>query len=226
MFLVLIGLLLPAIFDITERDIARASNAVALDEWLSLCVSVVLILLYIGNLIYTLITHRDIFSGEQEHQEARWSLWKALGILVAATVFTAIESEMLSNALEATAGTLGISNFFLGVVVLALGGNIAEYVSSAYFAKQGDMNLAISITVGATIQVALFVAPLLVLISYLMGQPMDLVFSNPLELIAIASVALVVGAISKDGEATWFEGALLIGVYLLMALAFFFVTPL
>ena len=226
LFLVLIGLMLPAIFDITERDIARASNAVVLDERLSLSVSVVLILLYIGNLIYTLITHRDIFSGEQEHQEARWSLWKALGILVAATVFTAIESEMLSNALEATAGILGISNFFLGVVVLAVGGNIAEYVSSAYFAKQGDMNLAISITVGATIQVALFVAPLLVLISYLMGQQMDLVFSNPLELIAIASVALVVGAISKDGEATWFEGALLIGVYLLMALAFFFVTPL
>jgi Ca2+:H+ antiporter len=224
--LALIGLLLPAIFDFTERDIVRAANTTALDENLSLSVSVVLILLYVANLIYTLVTHRDVFSGEAEPAQANWSLRRSLAVLVGATIFTAVESEMLSGALEATAGILGVSEFFLGVVVLAIAGNVAEYISASVFAFRGNIDLAFSITIGATIQVALFVAPVLVLLSNVIGHPMDLVFSNPIELIAIAAVAFVVEAISKDGEVTWFEGMLLVGVYLLMAMAFFFVSPL
>jgi Ca2+:H+ antiporter len=233
LMLALIGLLLPAIFDFTERDLARVANASPLDERLSLMVSIVLVLLYIGNLIYTLVTHDDIFSSQESEagqneaeQKAHWPLWRALLVLTAATIFTAWEAELTSGALEETAKAMGVSDFFLGVIVLALVGNIAEYVSAIYFARRNQMDMVMSISVGATVQVALFVAPLLVLISYIIGHPMDLVFNNPMELVAIASVAIIESAISKDGEVTWFEGVLLVGVYLMMAFAFFYVTPI
>jgi Ca2+:H+ antiporter len=153
-------------------------------------------------------------------------LRKAVFILIAATVVTAIEADLVSGALESTAGSLGVSTFFLGVIVLAVVGNAAEYVSAVYFARKDQMSLVMSITVGSTIQVGLLIAPLLVLVSYLIGRPMNLVFANPLELIAIAGVAFAVNAIAEDGEVTWFEGALLLGVYLILGIAFFFVTPL
>ncbi len=146
-------------------------------------------------------------------------------VLLGATAVTAVEAELISSALEKTAGAIGVTTFFLGVILLAVIGNVAEFVSAIYFARQGDMDLAMPITVGSTVQVALFIAPLLVIISFLIGKPMDLVFNNPVELIAIVGVAFTVNAISKDGQANWFEGMLLIGVYLLMAIAFFLVTP-
>ena len=142
-----------------------------------------------------------------------------------ATGVLAFEAELVSNALEATAQKLGLSTFFLGIAVLAVIGNAAEYISAAYFARKDRMGLVMTITVGSTIQVALFVAPLLVLISYFAGHPMDLVFDNVLELIAIAGVAFAVNAIAQDGETTWFEGLLLVATYVLFGLAFFFVTP-
>jgi Ca2+:H+ antiporter len=229
LILAVIALLLPALFDLTERSVTGAAHADALDEKLSLGVSVVLILVYISNLIYTLITHRSVFAlgdGEDEvHHGERWPLWKALGVLVAATVVTAIEAEIVSGALEATSSQLGLSTFFLGIIVLAVVGNAAEYVSAVYFARKDRMGLVMGITVGATIQVALLVAPVLVIVSYFMGHPMNLVFSNPLELIAIAGVAFAVNAISQDGETTWFEGVLLLAVYVLFGIAFYFVTP-
>ena len=231
LMLVLIGLLLPAIFDFTEKSIANVENASMLDESLSLAVSVVLILLYIANLVYTLVTHEDLFS-EAEQVEERfqpgskpWPVWQSILIMLVATAATAWEAELISLSLEASAAQIGVSEFFLGVVVLAIIGNITEYVTGIFFAQRKRMTVAMSISVGGTIQVALFVAPLLVIISNFIGTPMNLVFSNPIELIAIASAAFTVEAISRDGEVTWFEGALLIGVYALMAAAFFFVTP-
>jgi Ca2+:H+ antiporter len=142
---------------------------------------------------------------------------------VIATAFTAWEAELVSGALEATAGALGMTTFFLGVVVLAIIGNAAEYVSAIYFARKDEMGMVMSITVGSSIQVALLMAPLLVIVSWLMGSPMNLVFDNPLELIAIAGVSFAVNAIAVDGETTWFEGVLLLGVYVVLAMAFFFV---
>jgi Ca2+:H+ antiporter len=117
-----------------------------------------------------------------------------------------------------------LSTFFLGIIVLAVVGNAAEYISAVYFARRDQMGLVMTITVGSTIQVALFTAPALVLISYALGTPLDLVFSNPLELIAIAAAAFAVNSIAQDGETTWFEGVLLLAVYVLLALAFLFVT--
>jgi Ca2+:H+ antiporter len=104
-------------------------------------------------------------------------------------------------------------------------GNAAEYVAAVYFARAGRLGLAMAVTVGSTIQVALLVAPVLVLVSYVIGHPMNLVFANPLELVAIAAVALVVNTIVHDGEATWFEGILLLSLYAILGLAFYFVTP-
>jgi len=195
-------------------------------EW-NVNVAVVLIVVYGANLVYTLVTHRDVFAPNEprEAREKAWSMRRALAVLLAATVGTAWMAELVSGALEATATAIGVSTFFLGVVVLAIIGNVAEYVSSIYFARKGQLGLVATITLGSTIQVALLVAPILVLVSYVAGAPMDLVFDNPLELVAIASVALAVNAITRDGEATWFEGVLLLGVYVLLAFAFFFATP-
>jgi Ca2+:H+ antiporter len=231
LIMVTIALLLPALFDYTERGVLRHPNAAALDEHLSLGVAIVLILVYVGNLIYTLVTHRDIFartpaySEEAEPQiEAPWPLGRSILILAGATVLTALEAELVSSTVEVTATHLGLTPFFLGVIVLAVVGNAAEYISAVYFARRGQMGLVIGITVGSTIQIGMLVAPLLVIISYLLGHPMNLVFENPIELIAIAGAAFIVNSIAQDGETTWFEGVLLLAVYLLFALAFFLVT--
>jgi Ca2+:H+ antiporter len=233
LILVTIAVMLPALFDYTERGVLRDPNTAALDEHLSLGVAVVLILVYIGNLIYTLVTHRDIFARASAYSEepepepeaaAPWPLSRAILILAAATVFTALEAELVSKTVEATATRLGLTPFFLGVIVLAVVGNAAEYISAVYFARRGQMGLVIGITVGSTIQIGLLVAPLLVIISYLIGHPMNLVFENPIELIAIAGAAFIVNSIAQDGETNWFEGVMLLAVYLLFALAFFLVT--
>lgn len=238
LILAVIALLLPAVFDYTERGLnVERATADTLDERLSLGVAVVLIVVYLGNLIYTLVTHRDVFElptdeesaaseggNSGHHHGTGWSLKKSLLILAGATVATAVEAELVSGALETTAHQLGLSTFFLGVTLLAVVGNAAEYVSAVYFARQNKMGLVMTITVGSTIQIALLVAPLLVLISWALGKPMNLVFSNPIELIAIAATAFVVNAIAHDGETTWFEGVMLLAVYALLGLCFFFVT--
>jgi Ca2+:H+ antiporter len=222
LILSVIALLLPALFDYTERGMDQPRRQM-LDERLSLWVSAVLIVVYVANLIYTLVTHRDVFELEEdEHTHASWPLWKALGTLLGATALIAIEAELVSRGLEEAALKLGLSEFFLGIIVLAVVGNAAEYISAVYFARQDRMGLVVTITVGSTIQVALFTAPLLVLISRLMGRPMDLVFANPMELIAIAGCAFAIDSIAQDGETTWFEGVLLLAVYALLGLAFFF----
>jgi Ca2+:H+ antiporter len=225
LMLAMIALLIPALFDMTERSRVSADETHVLDEHLSLAVSVVLILVYIANLVYTLVTHRDVFASaqEEEHGTAHWSARKAVMVLVGATAVTALQAELVSGSLEATAAGFGLTPFFLGITVLAVVGNAAEYISAVYFARQNRMGLVMSITVGSTIQIALLVAPVLVIVSYLFGKPMDLVFSNPLELMAIAGVAFTVNTIAHDGETTWFEGVMLLAVYGLLAIAFFFV---
>lgn len=237
-----IALMIPALFDYTERGISDSAMASVLDEHLSLGVAVVLLLVYAANLVYSLVTHRDMFhAAEQEAEESSrnrgprrksehevselWPVWKVIAILIGATIVTAIEAELVSKALDETSTQLGVTKFFLGITVLAVVGNAAEYVSAVSFARKDRMGLVMSITVGSAIQIALLVAPILVIASYFMGHPMNLVFGNPLELIAIAGVAFAVNSIAQDGETTWFEGVLLLAVYALLGMAFYFVTP-
>ena len=231
LILSVIALLTPALFDYTERGVYGVRDPRAADDRLSLGVSVVMIVVYVANLLYTLVTHRCVFELPPEDEEAggghgaRWPLWKALAVLLVATAFVALEAELISGALEPTGARLGLSPFFLGVIVLAVVGNAAEYISALYFARRDRMGLVLTITVGSTIQIALLTAPLLVLLSHAFGHPMNLVFANPLELVAIAGVAFAVNAIAHDGETTWFEGLLLIAVYAILALAFYYVVP-
>lgn len=225
LILSVIGLMVPALFDYTERGIFATPNPIPQDEYLSLGVSLVLIAVYLANLVYTLVTNRNEFEEVGESVQAEWPLWKSMGVLILGTALTALEAELISGALTETAGQLGLSTFFLGIIVLAVIGNASEYIAAIYFARQGQMGMVMSITVGSTIQMALLTAPLLVIISYFMGTPMNLVFSNPLELIAVAGVAFTVNAIAEDGMTTWLEGVLLVAVYLILGLAFLFVTP-
>ncbi len=226
----LIALLIPVLFNYTERRVfaANPKELGSLDEHLSISVAIVLILVYCANLLYTLVTHRDVFASRKRDTkpgESIWPLWQSLAVLCAATVAVAVESGLIAGSLEATGSQLGLTPLFLGVIVLALIGNAADLLAAVYFARQDRMGLVMGICVGSTVQVALLLAPALVLISYLMGQPMNLVFTNPLELIAIIGAVFVVNSIASDGETTWFEGLLLIAVYCLLGLAFFFATP-
>jgi Ca2+:H+ antiporter len=235
LILSVIALLLPALFHITERAALGSAATKHLDERLSLGVSVVLLVVYVANLIYTLVTHRDVFATPEEDDAhgstpdgaARrpWPAWRSLAVLFGGTAFVAWEAEIVSGALAATASSFGVTQFVLGVIVLAVVGNASEYLAAVFYARKDRMSMAMSITVGSSIQVALLVAPLLVLLSYFLGKPMNLVFASPLELIAIAGVAFSVNAIAQDGESTWFEGVLLLAVYALFALAFYFVVP-
>jgi Ca2+:H+ antiporter len=133
-----------------------------------------------------------------------------------------LESELISDALADAATSLHLSATFLGVIVLALVGTVADLFSAVWFAHQDRMSLVMSVCIGSAIQVALVVAPLLVILSWLIGSPMTLIFGNPLDLFAIAGTAFIVNAITGDGETTWFEGVLLIGVYVVLGTAFFF----
>ena len=237
--LTLIALLLPAAFDLALRGRGAATGPG--DEALSLGVAAILLLLYAGNLAYTLVTHSDVFAGDDapptpRHaatprsaaaapaattEDAPWSLARALLVLVAATLAIAWDSEIVSSALEATGSALGLSATFLGVVALALVGTSADLFAAVGFARADRMGLVLSICVGSAIQMALVVAPALVLLSWAIGHPMTLVFA-PLDLFAIAAAALIVNSVAGDGETTWFEGLLLVGVYVLLALGFFF----
>lgn len=225
LILAVIALLLPAVFDYTGRLEGYARDLRITDEELSRSASVVLLLLYCGNLGYTLVTHRDVFADDESQGKAAWGLSTSIAVMIASTAVIALEAEMVSGALTQTARTLGFSPTFLGVIVLALVGTSADLFAASWFARREKMGLALSICIGSAIQVALVVAPLLVLISALMGQPMNLVFHNPLYLFAIASTAFIVNAIARDGETAWFEGLLLIGVYVLFGLGFFYTGP-
>lgn len=230
LLIVTLALLLPAVFD--HADVARAAPASvrAVSELdLSIGVSAVLLLLYAGNLVFTLVTHRDAFArgdaGTTQETTAPWSLAAALGVLVAATAAVAGCAEFVSSALQASATALGLPLLFVGVVPLALIGTAADLFAAVSFARQNRMGLVMSICVGSSIQVGLVVAPLLVLISWTIGRPMTLVFPSALDLFAIAGAAFVTRSIAADGETNWFEGLVLVGMYVLLALAFFFVSP-
>jgi len=222
LILALIALLLPAMFDYTERSLFNAPNSEVLDEKLSVSFSVVLILLYAANLFYTLVKRNDVFERPDAERESAWPLWKSIAVLVGGTVVVAVESDLVAGSLRETAQTLSLSSMFLGIIVLSLIGNAADITAAVYFARQDRMGLVLSLCLGSSVQVALVLAPALVLISYAMGHPMNLIFSNPLELTALVGAVFAVRSIASDGETNWFEGVLLIGVYSLFGIAFFF----
>jgi Ca2+:H+ antiporter len=222
LLLVAIAILLPAVFNATEHVLAPGANLRLRDEQLSLSVSVALLLLYGAHLVYVLVTHRNMFAVGEKKGRPKWGLKLGLGVMICGTLAIAIESELVTARLAESASVLGFTPTFMGVVILALVGTIADLFASVAFARADRMDIAIGMCVGSAIQIALVVAPVLVLASWAIGHPMNLVFGSPVDLFAVASAAFVVRAIAADGETTWFEGFLLIGVYALFALAYFF----
>lgn len=193
---------------------------------LSLEISVVLILTYVASLLFTLKTHRNLFQGgdgegaDDEHGPS-WSVGRSVAVLAGATALIAVVAEWMVGSVEHAAHSLGMNNVFVGVIVVAIVGNAAEHSTALVVALKNRMELAVGIALGSSIQIALFVAPVLVFASYLIGpSPMDLVFT-PAEVIAIVMAVLVAEQVIADGESHWLEGVQLLSVYAILALLFY-----
>ena len=204
-----------------------ASRVPDVPQALSLYISLVLLLVYGLFLVYSLVTHKSLFAGEPVVRDASmpplWSMKKALLVLAAATLMIAWISEILVAAIEPSAHQLGLSNLFVGVFIVAILGNAAEHFSAISAARKNRMDLALSISIGSSIQVALFVAPVLVLASYAIGTtPMDLAFPGGLVLSVLLAV-LITGQVAADGRSDWLKGVQLLAVYLILGLAYFFI---
>lgn len=216
-----IALLLPAVFHLIAGQQAHARE---LD--LSLEISVVLFIVYVLSLIFTLKTHTHLYVGAPDAEEEEavgthgWSKGKSMAVLFVATALVAVMSEFLVGAVEAASHTLGLTEVFVGVILVAIIGNAAEHSTAVLMAMKNKMNLAINIAVGSSLQVALFVAPVLVFASYAFGKPMDLIFTS-MEVVAVGVSVLVTALISQDGESNWMEGVLLLAVYAILGLTFF-----
>ncbi len=221
LFLAVVALVMPAVFDLTVFGTIVYTKPPV--EQLSILVSAVLLATYVANLIFSLRTHRHFFT-TQPHAapEPRLSVSGALLLLLVATVLVGVEGELLVGAIQATTAALGLTQFFVGVIVVAIVGNAAEYFSAMLVAKRNNMELAMTIATGAAAQIALFVAPVLVFASLIMGSPMSLVF-NVFEIAGVTLSVLALGIVSLDGESTWFEGVQLAAVYAVLAIVFYFV---
>ncbi len=189
---------------------------------LSLVTSAVLLATYAAGLIFSLRTHAHLFSAEQEEEMhgARWSVRKAVLVLLVATVAVAGLSELLVSGVEGVTRQLGWSEVFVGVVVVALLGNAAEHASAVTAAQRDDMDLALSIALGSATQIALLVAPVLVFVGAVTGHSIDLLFDT-FEVAAVVIGVGLVNLVASDGESTWLEGAQLLASYAIMAAAFF-----
>jgi Ca2+:H+ antiporter len=226
------ALLMPAVFELIEGTGLPAVSAelVKYDstvEGLSIAVSVVLVLCYIAGLFFSLKTHKAIFNpvadaAEEAHEEHEvWSVRKSLIALAIAGAAVGLMSEILVGSITEASESIGMSEFFIGVIVVAIVGNAAEHWVAVLVAFKGKMDLAVNIAIGSSAQIALFVAPALVFLSYVVGpEPMPLVF-NGFELAAVLIAAFVANAVTQEGESTWYEGVLLLAVYAVLGITFF-----
>lgn len=213
-----IGLVVPAVFH------RLASPYTARELRLDTEIAVVLFLTYCASLIFTLKTHRQLFGAEEsgERDESLPSVRSSVLTLLAATAAVAVVSELLVDAVSHATGSLRISHLFVGVVIVAFVGNAAEHYSAVVMARRDRMDAAIGIAVGSSTQIALFVAPVLVFLSYAIAPaPMDLLFTT-FELVAIGVAVLSIAFIAHDGETNWMEGVQLLAVYAILALGFYF----
>ena len=211
-----IGLCIPAIFTHTIRPNLLNTRY----EGLSILVAIVMIVIYVLSLFFTFSTHKELYSINAEHEgTAKWSLKKAITILIIATVLIAIESEFLVGGIEAITETLGWSEFFVGIILIPIIGNAAEHSTAVAMALKNKMDVALEIAMGSSLQVILFVAPVLIFIS-LLFTPMSIIF-NAFELVALIASVIIANQVSRDGECNWLEGATLIAVYIIIAASFF-----
>ena len=214
-----IGLCVPALFTHTVPiDLLNTTY-----EGLSIFVAVVMFIIYVLSLYFSFGTHKHIYTVDEEPsgEKAKWSLKKSIIILIIATIFIAIESEFLVGGIEDITASLGWSEFFVGIILIPIIGNAAEHSTAVLMALKDKMDVALEIALGSSLQIILFVAPILIFIS-LFFTPMSIIF-NEFELIALTAAILIANKVSHDGESNWLEGVQLLAVYLIIAAAFFIV---
>jgi Ca2+:H+ antiporter len=215
--LALVALAVPSLFDAAiEPDLAAELG-------LSEGVAIIMIVLYALAMVYNFTngagTTRE--AAVEETVQPHWSVQRSLIVLTAATLGIVFMSEVLVGAVEAVTVALGLTEFFLGIIIIPLVGNVAEHLVAVIVAYKNKMELSLAVSLGSSLQIALFVAPVLVFVSLFFGQPLLLVFNN-FELIALVAASFIAAFIALDGESNWLEGAMLLAVYLIVAVAFFF----
>jgi len=224
MNLAVIAILLPTAVQYTSTGIPEETL-----QTLSVAVAIVLITVYVLTLFFSMKTHSylyDVGMAENEDEDIKKpsyqpNLWLWVGILLIVTLGVAVESELLVESLEIATKDLGLPALFTGVIFLPIIGNAAEHATAVTVAMKDKMDLSVSVALGSSLQIALFVAPVLVIAGWIIGQPMDLNF-NPFELVAVAVSVLIANSISSDGNSNWLEGILLLATYAVIALAFYF----
>jgi Ca2+:H+ antiporter len=228
LFLAATALVMPAIFELVGGQGLPRVGAERVDfgptiEHLSIAVACVLILSYISGLYFSLKTHRDIFNPPYESEDTLgWSTRRSVLMLAIAGVAVGGMSEILVGSIAEASESVGLTEFFIGVIVVAIVGNAAEHWVAVLVAYKNKMDLAVNIAIGSSAQIALFVAPILVLVSFVFGPgPMPLVF-NGFEVGAVLIAVLIANQVTNEGESTWFEGVQLLGVYVILALVFGF----
>jgi Ca2+:H+ antiporter len=222
MNLAVIAILLPTAMNYTSQGIDKVTI-----QHLSVAVAVVLIIVYALTLLFSMKTHAylyDVGVAETEDEETPQHkpnvlLWS--GVLLVCTLLVAVESEMLVDSLEVATSQLGLTALFTGVILVPIIGNAAEHATAVTVAMKNKMDLSVSVAVGSSMQIALFVAPVLVIAGWIFGQPMDLDF-NPFELVAVTVSVLIANTISSDGKSNWLEGTLLLAAYIVLGFAFYF----
>ncbi|MCO4851636.1 calcium/proton exchanger [Bacillus vallismortis] len=217
-FAIIVAFVIPEVFSVGMGDVGKLN--------LSIGISIILMLLYVAALYFKLVTHRGVYQPKNndvqhvEEEEPEWSGKMATIVLFAATIAVAYISENLVHTFHSVAEQFGWSELFIGVIIVAIVGNAAEHASAIIMAYKNKMDVAVEIAVGSTLQIAMFVAPVLVICSIFFPVSMPLVFTLP-ELVAMVSSVLLMIAISNDGDSNWFEGATLLAAYVIMAIGFF-----
>ncbi|WP_072621310.1 calcium/proton exchanger [Spirulina major] len=233
MNLAVIALLVPTAVEYTSSGVGELTL-----QKLSVAVAIILILVYCLTLLFSMKTHTYLYDvgmadlegdntagegeageGHPEHKKPNVTLW--LGVLLLVTLLVAVESEFLVDSLEEATSSLGLSALFTGVILLPIIGNAAEHATAVTVAMKDKMDLSVSVSVGSSLQIAMFVAPVLVITGWFIGQPMDLDF-NPFELVAVMVAVWVANSVSSDGKSNWLEGILLLATYMVLGFAFFF----
>lgn len=213
MFLSVIALIIPAVFFHGSKDF------LALEEF-SLGVAAILIILYFAGISFSMRNNSEVC--EVVEIEGKWSKSRSMLMLALSTVFIALESELLVSGIEPVTQALGWSEFFIGIIIIPIIGNAAEHSTAVLMAFKNKMDLAFEIAIGSSAQIALLITPILIFLSVLFAKPMNIMF-NYYELVAVSLAVLIAQFISLDGESNWLEGSLLVGAYLIIASAFFFI---
>ena len=218
-----IGLIIPTVFHLAA-DRSPGGWSPLVEQKLSLAIAVVLFLTYFCMLSFSLRTHKHFFQSAHPHADEdgeQWSRGRAITILLISTAVVALLSEFLVGTIENVRDSVGLTEVFVGVIVVAIVGNAAEHSSAILMAMKNKMDLTVGIAIGSSLQIALFVAPVLIFLSYFFGRPMNLEFTMP-EVVAVVASVYILFQISGDGETNWIEGIQLLSVYVILGILFFY----